>query len=314
MDSCALAIALAARAAHGSLVLGHVVHDMRSAELSEGDARACEALAERLRIPFVRTGVAIKHAGGNPEGVARRERYRALGEMARAHGCGVVATAHHAGDQLETVLMRLVRGAGPAGLGSIAPRRRLDDLEPRVMLIRPMLGVTHEETMAICTQAGWAWREDHTNLDTTRLRSALRHGVIPALLAAAPAARQRAGELAMLSREIAGFIEQEACMLRDRAAMQGNSGEDGRERGNNPRRFQRSIVQQSPRAVCMAFLQREIRDLSPASRDRVSQRSLRAAAAAIRSSNGERREFLWRGVVMIVHGQVVELRTMGNVV
>lgn len=209
-DSALLAIAMASALSGpkraGTLVIAHVRHDLRSASETRADAAAARALAQRLGVPFVLTRVRVRGAGAagttNLEARARALRYAALGRIARRHRCELVATAHHANDQLETVLMRLVRGTGLHGLVGIRAGRWLDDRRPRVRLVRPMLVLARGEIdgalAAALADSEWSPRVDATNADTTRLRSRLRHQVVPTLEEAAPGAAQRAVALGQL--------------------------------------------------------------------------------------------------------------------
>jgi len=109
------------------LAVGHVQHHLRPDAQAENDARFVEELATRWNLPYWRLDLdpAQLRAAGNIEAAARRERYRALAEMARTCDARGIVTAHHADDQLETLLMRLLRGSSIRGLRGIAWRRTL---------------------------------------------------------------------------------------------------------------------------------------------------------------------------------------------
>lgn len=162
------------------LVVGHVQHHLRGAE-AEADADFVSALAGRLGLGFERRDIHPDAEPGNLEANARKQRYRALVDMALKRSARYVATAHHADDQLETVLMRLIRGSSVKGLRGIAWRRRLRtaDPDPRVYAVRPMLNVEHEQAVDFLQALDQPWREDATNADTTRTRARLRHDIIP---------------------------------------------------------------------------------------------------------------------------------------
>jgi hypothetical protein len=96
--------------------------------------------------------------------------------MARRMGATAIATGHTADDQLETLLMRLARGTGLAGLGSIAPAT--------APFVRPLLEATRLDVERDLRAAGIAWREDSSNAGRAYLRNRLRHDVVPALVAA----------------------------------------------------------------------------------------------------------------------------------
>lgn len=197
------------------MIVGHIVHDLRGRAEAEADRDAAAALASRCGLGFVESSVSARAAGGNAEAAARRLRYAELSRLAAEAGCGFVATAHQADDQLETLLMRLLRGAGPGGLGGIAPRRPLAN---GVMLIRPMLGATRADSEALCAAAGWAWQEDATNRDETRLRARLRRRVIPELRAISPDVAGRAARSMELLRGAGEVVEARAAALLARAA------------------------------------------------------------------------------------------------
>lgn len=215
-DSVALVLALAA--ATDRVVVGHVVHDLRFRKEAMADRDFVRAFAERLGLEFVEAEVQVKgrKAGGtgNAEAVARSARSQALLEMAGTRGIRFVAVAHHADDQLETVLMSLVRGAGMRGLSGMPAKRVLGwHDERRVWLVRPMLdatikgGITREVCRGMCERAGIAWREDDTNMDVSRLRAAMRHRVVPVLKEIRPHAAARAVSAARLTRDASRVID-----------------------------------------------------------------------------------------------------------
>lgn len=198
-DSSALAIAIAC--VGGRPVVGHVLHDLRPREVAAADRDAVHELAGRLGCEFVEAEVRIAAMVGNAEANARRARYAALTGLAAAAGARFVATGHQADDQLETLVMRLARGAGVMGLRGILATR---ELAGGVRLIRPALRLTHADTRSVCEAAGWAWREDATNHDGVRLRSALRRTALPELMRLQPMMSLHAVDAA---EAIAGLAE-----------------------------------------------------------------------------------------------------------
>lgn len=209
-DSSGLVLALWAAAAEpgATLVVGHVVHDLRSAAEALADRDAARELALRLGLAFAEASVAVLRKPGNAEANARAARYEALTTLALEHRCRWVATAHHERDQLESVVMGLVRGAGPRGLAAVAPSRSLGGLgSAPVRLIRPALSVSPVALAEVCQRVGWTPAVDVTNADVARLRAALRHGVVPALERLRPAVARRAARAAELQRSAAGVIE-----------------------------------------------------------------------------------------------------------
>jgi len=166
----------------GRLAVLHVNHLLRG-EQADADEALVTALCERLDVPcrVVRYDVAAyaEAEGLNLEDAGRRVRYRfAEDELdARCAGLGVppergrIAVAHTADDRLETFLARLVAGAGPGGLGSIAPVRG--------RIVRPLIDARRSDVTAYLTTLGQPWREDATNADTSRERAWMRHELLP---------------------------------------------------------------------------------------------------------------------------------------
>lgn len=168
----------------------HVNHMLRG-DAADADEAFVVSLCESLGVPLrvVRFDVAAyaEAEGLNLEDAGRRIRYRfAEDELdARCAAAGVsplrgrIAVAHTLDDQLETFLMRLVTGAGPAGLRAIAPVRD--------RVVRPLLGVRRAQVVEYLGSLGQQWREDATNADTSRLRSWVRHELKPLVESVNPA-------------------------------------------------------------------------------------------------------------------------------
>jgi tRNA(Ile)-lysidine synthase len=176
-DSVALLDALCSlQSRHGfSLVAAHLDHGLRAG--SADDAGWCAALAARLGLPF-RTAVAdvrgrARREKKGLEHAARTERYAFLERVRAAEGAAAVAVAHTLDDQAETVLLHLLRGAGPAGLAGMRPRRGA--------LLRPLLGLERRDVLAYLARRGLDWREDPTNRDAAFVRNRIRHELLPYL-------------------------------------------------------------------------------------------------------------------------------------
>ncbi|MDR1566581.1 MAG: tRNA lysidine(34) synthetase TilS [Treponema sp.] len=182
-DSTAMLAALAAlrdRKGMFSLSCIHVEHGLRPARESRGDARAVKALCEKLAVPCklvsVQPGKIARTAaeqGLGIEAAARLFRRRIWDREARRTGAARVLTAHTQDDLLETILMRILRGAGPAGLASMSRERGL--------LLRPLLELGRAEVLAYLDEKGFSFRTDSTNRDIRFLRNRVRHCLIPCL-------------------------------------------------------------------------------------------------------------------------------------
>ncbi len=168
------------------LAVGHVDHGLRG---DEGHAAAAlvAGLARARRLPFHETRLPAPVPGAVPpaEAPLRRARYAALARLAREADCGVVAVAHHRDDQAETVLLRVLRGAGPRGLGGMAPLRPLPDPDggPPLRLVRPLLDIPRADLAARVAERGLPTHPDPTNADRRWLRNALRLDLLPPLRA-----------------------------------------------------------------------------------------------------------------------------------
>lgn len=114
------------------------------------------------------------------ESAARKARYGFLAEVADQQQASIIATAHHADDQAETVLMHLLRGSGLNGLRGMSLYGTMSEYA-HLTLIRPFLYITRQEIDIYCTENNLQPREDETNQDTSLLRNRLRHEVLPYL-------------------------------------------------------------------------------------------------------------------------------------
>jgi len=186
-------------AGRGSVRALHVNYGLRGGA-SQGDEAACRELCARLEVPLeVHTATRPADAPGNLQAWARDVRYAAAARVAGADG-GVVAAAHTQTDQVETILYRLAASPG---------RRALLGMEARTgKLIRPLLGVTREETAAMCRSRGLAWREDASNDDEAFARTRVRAGLVPALRDVHPQAEANVVRTAALLREEAAVLDE----------------------------------------------------------------------------------------------------------
>lgn len=201
-DSLALLHVLAGlRQSHGlTLVAAYLDHGLRRGG-AEADVAAVRRVAGPLEVP-VRTGRADPAAwqgGGSVQAAARRARYRFFREVARAEAAGVLALGHQLDDQAETVLLRLLRGAGPDGLAGI-PHVRVDR-PSGVRIVRPLLDVPRAEIEAYCAAHGLEPVRDPSNLRPIYLRNRIRLELLPALERDyAPNLRRRLADLAAALR------------------------------------------------------------------------------------------------------------------
>jgi tRNA(Ile)-lysidine synthase len=210
-DSTAMLAALAAlrKEALFSLFCAHVEHGIRPAEESRGDAEAVQALCEKLKVPCrviaIKRGKIAAFASENGTGIeaaARYFRHRALSAERRRVKADWILTAHTQDDLLETLLMRFLRGSGPAGL---APMMR-----NKGRILRPLLDVTRRDVISYLKENNIQYRTDSTNDDISFMRNRVRHKLIPVLDAQFPSWRRSVLTLAKTQGLIADFLESEA--------------------------------------------------------------------------------------------------------
>jgi tRNA(Ile)-lysidine synthase len=204
-----VAVALAGREVVSAL---HVEYGLRDS--AGQDAEFCEALCDRLEV-----GLTVERvrrppdAPGNLQAWARDVRYGVGARLAGQEG-GVLAAGHTATDQVETVLYRLATSPGRrALLGMPAVSGRL---------VRPLLGVTREETAAHCGARGLPWREDASNDSDAYARNRVRRGLVPALEAVderAGANVLRTAELLRDEAEVLDTVVETALAGRDEVSL-----------------------------------------------------------------------------------------------
>jgi len=150
------------------LVVAHAGHGIAPDSRTVG--QSVRALAERYGLPFE---LGELHLGPDAtETTARRARYAWLRDVQRRHGARYLVTAHHRGDQIETIILRFLRGSAPAGLAGIAARARGG-------LVRPLLPFTKAELVAHAAARGLPVHDDPANRDPRHLRSWVRAALLP---------------------------------------------------------------------------------------------------------------------------------------
>ncbi len=208
-----------------SLWAGHVHHGLR--DEADGDAAAVRATARALGVPIceervdpraLREGAPSSRARPTLQEASRLLRYKALAEMAREVGAHAVATAHTRDDQVETVMLRVLRGTSPDGLGGMRERGPwpvANEGDPPLEIIRPLLEVSRAEVLEFAGSHGVSWREDRSNRDPHYARNRLREHWLPGLRKSFNPRLDRAlVELARATREerewLSGIEEAEA--------------------------------------------------------------------------------------------------------
>jgi tRNA(Ile)-lysidine synthase len=221
-DSVALLYLLAELRDAGDLRLAGIVHfNHQLRPVADDDERFCAELAAALSLPFVSdradVAAAARQQRRSLEDTARTERHAFFRRAAAALAADAVALGHTRDDQAETVLLRLLRGAGTRGLGGMHPRRGL--------AIRPLLDTTRAQLRDYLTARAIPYRDDETNLDVSIPRNRVRHELLPLLAQRFnPSIARTLASEAELFRAQEAFLDHEAGEWMARHCPRGEEG------------------------------------------------------------------------------------------
>jgi tRNA(Ile)-lysidine synthase len=206
-DSVALLDLLRTLAPRLGLALGafHLNHGLR--EQAGRDEEFVRGLCRKWKVKLVAervdaAGFARRQRRGIEE-AAREVRHRRLEQAADRLGCNRIALGHTANDNLETMLLNLVRGTGPGGLAGIPVKRG--------RVVRPLIDIEREALERHLRARGIEWVEDETNIDVRFRRNLVRHRVVPLLLELNQAAVANARRTARLLADESDYLDAQAC-------------------------------------------------------------------------------------------------------
>ncbi len=192
----------------------HVNHGLRGAE-ADGDEEAAGRFCRERDVPFHAYRLSLGER--RDENAAREGRYACFRACAEETGIRQLLLAHQLEDQAETFLMRLLRGAGPEGLGCMRPREEREGYT----LLRPLLAISGRELREALQASGIPWREDGSNAGELYFRNRIRHRLLPEMEKLAPGAAERIARAAGLIGEYA-----DAALLRAEGILKDFGGED----------------------------------------------------------------------------------------
>jgi len=213
---------------HLDLHVAHLHHGLRGAD-ADADAAFVAALAESWGLPCTveRADLSDRHDLGQLtlEEAARRARYAFLTRLADRVGAAKIAVGHNADDQAETVLMHLLRGAGPLGLRGMLPATDLREHQTlsqtaTLTLIRPLLATPRSAIEAYCREYSLENRLDRSNFDPQFFRNRLRHEVLPYLAQFNPRIQDRLRNLAEVVRADYELVREFVCVAWDTLLLQ----------------------------------------------------------------------------------------------
>ena len=193
------------------LVAAHLHHGQRAE--ADREQRLCEAFAESLGVPFATGRADVPRLARDRkigmEEAGREARYGFFRQAAARLECGLISTAHTRDDHVETVLFRLARGTGLAGLAGIPASRE--------GIVRPLLPFSRAETRAYCETQGLWFHDDPANGDRANARVRVRLDVLPALREINPSADAAIARLAAMADEEDRFLDGAAAAALERA-------------------------------------------------------------------------------------------------
>ncbi|WP_274365936.1 tRNA lysidine(34) synthetase TilS [Paenibacillus thermotolerans] len=208
-----------------SLTVVHINHGLRGEE-SDEEERFVGELSDRLGLPFRSVRVPVKEAlkdHGNLQAVARELRYEALRQAASAAGTATVALGHHADDQAETVLMRILRGTGPEGLSGIRFVRHAYHMK----LVRPLLRITKTDLAEYCEKRRIPFRTDSSNASRKYFRNVVRLDILPYLMKHREGVKESLTRLAQISADENDFLDAQAGKLVSELTVRTEHGFEG---------------------------------------------------------------------------------------
>lgn len=187
----------------------HVNHQLRG-DAADADQEYVEGMCQQWEVACTSVVMDVeayaKENRMSKQAAARACRYQAFKQTAERYGLRKVAMAHHADDQVETVLMRMIRGAGLQGLSGIPPYRAAEGF----VIVRPFLELSRKTIEEYCHYYQIEPREDQSNLTDDYTRNYLRHHVTPLLAQLNPKLQMAIGEMSDVLREENDWLEQEA--------------------------------------------------------------------------------------------------------
>lgn len=211
---------------------------------SDANAHHVEQLAKSWGISFY---LATAREALNSEAAARNWRYQALSTIAQANSYQYIVTGHTASDRAETLLYNLMRGTGADGLQALTWQR---PLTADVLLIRPLLEITRQQTGKFCQDFHLPVWEDITNQDLKYARNRIRQELIPYLKANFnPKVESALAQTAELLQAEVEYLEQAADKLREEATGGPNAHPTGNEGNRTELRLNRRVLQKAPLAL-----------------------------------------------------------------
>jgi tRNA(Ile)-lysidine synthase len=186
-------------------ICAHLNHNLRGSE-SDEDQIFCTKLCTTHNIPLYKRSIKIKNLSQKLkkgiEETGRNERYKFFNYLAKKHKASFIITAHHADDNVETILLNLIRGAGLSGISGMT---QMQD-----NIFRPLLYVSKSEILDYLKSKKIPFREESSNKDTSYRRNFIRHEILPLILKKNPSFTKTISKNTLILKEIEDFLNTEA--------------------------------------------------------------------------------------------------------
>ena len=205
------------------LHVAHLNHQLRGAD-SDADADYVADLARQLGIPATIEKRDVKGYQArerlSPEEAAREVRYRFLAQIAKSIGAGRVAAGHTRDDHLETILMHLIRGSGTRGMRGLQAATLWQSGADSLIIIRPLLELSHQETEDYCRRHKITPRLDASNLSLSPLRNRIRQQLMPLLESYNPSVAEALLRTGRIADDDITFLDEQVARLWDKVIRQ----------------------------------------------------------------------------------------------
>lgn len=294
-DSLALLHLLQSHLSLDQLIVAHLDHALRPSSVEE--ERMVANAAKGLRYFSDRVDVAelARNRGLSIEDAGRTARYEFLSRVAENMGAIAIAVGHNADDQVETILMHMLRGSGAAGLRGMLPVSTLPG-RPGLWLIRPLLRLTRDSILEYCQTHNLSPIFDESNVDTIYFRNRIRHELLPVLESFTPDFRRRILELS----EIITADEEVLTDLTSRVEQ-----EIIRERSEDSISLDLGAWRELPLALRRRLLRQAIAEIVPSGRE-VSFSALEAyRRVAETADSGSMADLPCGGKLRVSYGQLM---------
>jgi len=276
------------------VIVAHYNHSIRPE--ADEDALYVEQIANRFGCQFIGGKGDVKAIAAaerlSLEAAARKARYTFLFEQAEVTQAQAVAVGHNADDQVETILLHILRGTGLAGVAGMQNRSFLPQFYTHIPLVRPLLNIWRTDLELYCKENGLIPRFDATNADVEYTRNSIRHELLPILAEYNPQIKTRLLSLSLRAREALSIVDD---------VVNDQYQQSLRDLDRDYRSFDRQAVKSMPATLRSELVRRAVREILSL-HDDVDQSAIMRAVDLADQSERSQRVDLADGLVGLVDG------------